>query len=317
MMDVKDPRHGPFVEAVLDRPDDDQPKLIYADWLDGQGDELCHWRAFLIREMIDFENTHEERATRYRPDNRPQHPAWVSVVPPGWPAVVLAQPDSSNRLKPLLMSVDTRHAEGNRYPEERLIRLAPAVAGVRWMLRKGFVQGMRIPFTERAFAVVRRAASFHPITRVEIEGDFVKEFAAPGLGPGGLALTRHQARDVRIEFGRHETIDPHLWWSRLVYRLNRGAGDVSETTDHLQSRRVDRYEIYDHRLYELIGQLVRPVTGNRWWTDDPYRNAEFNHERMEELFREHAGNMERFIIDRFHVPTPLMEPPFTHNGPTE
>jgi uncharacterized protein (TIGR02996 family) len=316
-MNVKNPRHGPFIEAVLDRPDDDQPKLIYADWLDDQADELCHWRAFLIREMIDFENTHEERAARYRPDNRPQHPAWVSVLPPGWPATVLAQPDSSNQLKPLLMSVDTRNNAGDRYPEERLIRLAPGVTGVRWMLRKGFVQGMRIPFTERASAVVRTVARFHPITRVEIEGDFVKEFAAPGLGSGGLTLTRHQVRDVRVEFGRHEIIDPHLWRSRLVYRLNRGAGDVSETTDHLQSRRVDRYEIYDHRLYELIGQLVRPVTGNRWWTDDPYRNAEVNHESVREQFRQYASHLERYIIDSFHVPTPLMEPPFTHNGPIE
>jgi uncharacterized protein (TIGR02996 family) len=45
---ASDPRQ-PFYNAILDAWDDDAPRLVYADWLDEQGDEFSQRRAALIR----------------------------------------------------------------------------------------------------------------------------------------------------------------------------------------------------------------------------------------------------------------------------
>jgi uncharacterized protein (TIGR02996 family) len=37
-----------FIRSIEDAPDDDLPKLVFADWLDehGEYDEATRWRAF-------------------------------------------------------------------------------------------------------------------------------------------------------------------------------------------------------------------------------------------------------------------------------
>ena len=32
--------HDAFLRAILDAPDDDTPRLVYADWLEERGEEL-------------------------------------------------------------------------------------------------------------------------------------------------------------------------------------------------------------------------------------------------------------------------------------
>ncbi len=45
--------HAAFLAAIADRPDDDLPRLVYADWLDENGDEV---RAEFIRTQIELAN---------------------------------------------------------------------------------------------------------------------------------------------------------------------------------------------------------------------------------------------------------------------
>jgi uncharacterized protein (TIGR02996 family) len=49
-----------LLKAVLDAPQDDAPRLAYAQWLDGQGDALSMARGELIRGQIDL--THADPA---------------------------------------------------------------------------------------------------------------------------------------------------------------------------------------------------------------------------------------------------------------
>ena len=51
-----------FLQAICDRPDDDTPRLIFADWLDENGDPD---RAEFIRVQCQLEHTPEDA------DNRP------------------------------------------------------------------------------------------------------------------------------------------------------------------------------------------------------------------------------------------------------
>ncbi|HEY1067960.1 MAG TPA: TIGR02996 domain-containing protein [Pirellulales bacterium] len=50
----------PFLQAIAEAPDDDAPRLIYADWLDEQGDAS---RAEFIRVQCELERLNDERAT--------------------------------------------------------------------------------------------------------------------------------------------------------------------------------------------------------------------------------------------------------------
>jgi uncharacterized protein (TIGR02996 family) len=43
-----------LLRAVCDRPDDDTPRLVYADWLDDLGDRLLSTHAAFIRAQIDW-----------------------------------------------------------------------------------------------------------------------------------------------------------------------------------------------------------------------------------------------------------------------
>ena len=74
----------PFLAAILDSPDDDAPRLVYADWLDEQGD---HDRAEFIR--LDIRLTRMSAADPDRPElsrrvaelRQPNFQAWVDRLP--------------------------------------------------------------------------------------------------------------------------------------------------------------------------------------------------------------------------------------------
>jgi uncharacterized protein (TIGR02996 family) len=44
--------HDSFLQAIIEQPDDDTPRLVYADWLDDQGDEHSAMQAAFIRAQI-------------------------------------------------------------------------------------------------------------------------------------------------------------------------------------------------------------------------------------------------------------------------
>ncbi|HEY1066638.1 MAG TPA: TIGR02996 domain-containing protein, partial [Pirellulales bacterium] len=46
---MSNPSAQPFLDAIRAAPEDDAPRLIYADWLDEQGDESSRDRAAFIR----------------------------------------------------------------------------------------------------------------------------------------------------------------------------------------------------------------------------------------------------------------------------
>lgn len=51
MTDPKAAERQPFLKAIAATPDDDLPRLVYADWLDEMGDDLDARHAWLIRWM--------------------------------------------------------------------------------------------------------------------------------------------------------------------------------------------------------------------------------------------------------------------------
>src|SRR3954463_13846563 len=75
-----------FRQAILDDPDDDAPRLVYADWLDDHGE---HDRAEFIRVQVErarvVEGDPALRPTeRGRGWLRPPGAAWRKEVP-SWP----------------------------------------------------------------------------------------------------------------------------------------------------------------------------------------------------------------------------------------
>jgi uncharacterized protein (TIGR02996 family) len=96
--------HDGFLRDILENPEDDAPRLIYADWLDDQGDEHSSMRAAFIRAQI----------TRAR-----LHWPWVDVE--RWDACV-------ERERPYL---EWHRTEG--------MRELPDIAGISWDFHRGFI----------------------------------------------------------------------------------------------------------------------------------------------------------------------------------
>src|SRR4051794_12464475 len=53
--------HDAFLRAIIDRPDDDTPRLVYADWLDENGDPA---RAEFIRVQCELATLPEDDPRR-------------------------------------------------------------------------------------------------------------------------------------------------------------------------------------------------------------------------------------------------------------
>src|SRR5947209_12547364 len=74
------PSHEPFLRAICESPDDDAPRLVFADWLDENGDAE---RAEFIRRHIRLAlNPDDWRAERRCQELfRTGGPSWVSELP--------------------------------------------------------------------------------------------------------------------------------------------------------------------------------------------------------------------------------------------
>ena len=55
------PDHGAFLRTIAEHPADDGPRLVYADWLEEQGDSD---RAEFIRLQIDLARTEDDDPAR-------------------------------------------------------------------------------------------------------------------------------------------------------------------------------------------------------------------------------------------------------------
>jgi uncharacterized protein (TIGR02996 family) len=58
------PQREAFLKAIIDEPDDDTHRLVYADWLDDNGDEADRARAAFIRAQIELERLPDEDLRR-------------------------------------------------------------------------------------------------------------------------------------------------------------------------------------------------------------------------------------------------------------
>ena len=77
------PGHEPFLRAICENPDDDAPRLIYADWLDENGDSE---RAEFIRLQIGIsgrDDAVEALSGRVRCEElfRKNHHRWIEALP--------------------------------------------------------------------------------------------------------------------------------------------------------------------------------------------------------------------------------------------
>ena len=128
MTDPDPTQAAPFLRAVLDAPDADAPRLIFADWLDEQGTPACSARAELIRVQCALATTDEA------------DPCW---------------PDLARRERVLV----------RRYGRFWAWPFRPLVRGRTY--RRGFVEVVRIPVGEfrRAIPVVR---DWTPLRGVEL-----------------------------------------------------------------------------------------------------------------------------------------------------
>src|SRR5262245_39367867 len=83
--------HRAFLESILETPEDDVPRLIYADWLEDHGD---HDRAEFIRLQIQEEKTAryslqwDEMQARINELQRRYRAHWVADLPE-WAASIV------------------------------------------------------------------------------------------------------------------------------------------------------------------------------------------------------------------------------------
>lgn len=126
-----------FLPAILANPDDDTPRLVYADWLQDYGDEDDHIRAEFIRAQCEVER--EPEGTRRRRE-------------------------LERRIKAILKS----HSKTWTAP------LKEAGLGSGWTFRRGFVHGIRI--SARKFTrVAKKVFEVAPTIRAGIFPDASNE----------------------------------------------------------------------------------------------------------------------------------------------
>jgi uncharacterized protein (TIGR02996 family) len=130
------PEHPGFMRAVIEAPDDDVPRLVYADWLDEQGE---HDRAEWIRV--------QDELSRHDPANAPA--ALVERE------ARLHHAARRQMLAPFLALGFDLH--GGRYDNG-------GVAGLGFRVRRGFVEGIEVWGAAAARLFAERAAEVFALT---------------------------------------------------------------------------------------------------------------------------------------------------------
>jgi uncharacterized protein (TIGR02996 family) len=80
------PTDEDFLRKLLDNPTDDTARLVYADWLDEQGDEVSKLKARFIRFELEAAGLPDESlrqvavSSRLRKQAADLDPAWLAVV---------------------------------------------------------------------------------------------------------------------------------------------------------------------------------------------------------------------------------------------
>src|SRR5262249_36393004 len=120
-----------FLADILENPDDDTPRLVYADWLTERGGEMDLARAEVIRTQIEL-----ARTDRY-------DPAWLAPSPP------------EDALLSEYLDVWANEPEWD------------AVTCVA--MRRGFVEHVGYEDFPQFLADARRVFALAPITSLEVE----------------------------------------------------------------------------------------------------------------------------------------------------
>ena len=130
-----------ILRAVLADPADDAPRLVYADWLDEQGDPALAARADVIRRMIavpTYVFTRDQSPTVRRPMHGHRGPAWAL-----------------DELRPRMAALGTEWG--------------PVREVERVTVRRGFAESVVMSVAAYLRLAGRLFAS-HPITKVDLHG---------------------------------------------------------------------------------------------------------------------------------------------------
>lgn len=135
-----------LLAAVLEFPQQDAPRLIYADWLDEHGDAA---RAEFIRVSIELEwRPYSERRTAHYRDTLVRFRALVSAHRAGWVAPFTAEP-------------------------------------TRALFRRGFLEWARLTADE-VVRIEDAALALEPVFELEVFGPYPWQGGAPPSGDAAL-----------------------------------------------------------------------------------------------------------------------------------
>jgi uncharacterized protein (TIGR02996 family) len=189
------PGHEPFLAAIIASPDDDLPRLVYADWLDENGDPA---RAEFIRVQCELAGLGLEwvsattrvprrgdtdRSERVNALLRRHHELW-HVHWPGWRAELPKCPGTILRFSRGFAGwADVTHTGGIMKDGQRLFAVAP----VSWLSFRDCPATMVCTPIESAswFAGVRKL-SVAWRTPDDADGDRIAEALAASQHAGGL-----------------------------------------------------------------------------------------------------------------------------------
>lgn len=179
--------HDTFLAAVCANPDDDAPRLVYADWLEEHGDSA---RAEFIRLQIEMAHLPKHSDKREQLDSRQKR--LFSSHRKQWAAPFKGIADRYEFTGGFVTSV-TMPAERFDAVAETLFRLAP----LRWVTFTnpvGFMHRVaNCPFLAR-LTVVDFVSSYHAAATVIAGGD---PFAT--LGSTTIGLPDDRAGDIELQ----------------------------------------------------------------------------------------------------------------------
>lgn len=191
-----------LLRAVCEAPDDDLPRLVYADWLDenGQG-ERAEW----IRSEISH-----GKSTSW-PSGRKPEIVWCDSE-----SLVTVMPDGSRKV----------HGDSIRSFD-----IAPAIIGVSWTVRRGFPDAVTLTMSQfmggacecQRFDDIDRQSWIASSTRCKCRGT--------GQTPGLARELFERWPITRVRLSDRESIrigDTSSWYVRekIVGNFHTGADDI-------------------------------------------------------------------------------------------
>src|SRR5262245_31292460 len=155
------PGHQPFLRTICENPDDDAPRLVYADWLDENGDAD---RAEFIRLHVQLAREPDAPGLEQRCEElfRQHWPRWVAELPDT--ALLWAKMEFTwGSYLPLLFDSDDRPARMGDTWEENVPSLGDWHRGFPATV---YIQSHPDPFLLSAHHI----AEYVPVCRVHLRG---------------------------------------------------------------------------------------------------------------------------------------------------